>query len=191
MRCSLFSHTAKLRLLLLVQPLTSRLLLQPAPTGGNAGTCNANMPNNSVYTRFLYVIKVSPIVADLVRAALSQSRHAPLGHDLLELAKFAENHWANFSNAAVHASVYDKPHTGSHSPAPCSFNNHELGRAAVVYMDEVDIYHKCHAVCSRSIRQPCLRTGASGQRLLCADRQPPEHGQHSCGQPDWVGDLLG
>ncbi|CAL5222764.1 g5176 [Coccomyxa viridis] len=31
---------------------------QPAPTGGNAGTCNANMPNNSVYTRFLYVIKV-------------------------------------------------------------------------------------------------------------------------------------
>ena len=34
------------------------LLLQPAPTGGAAGTCNANMPNNSVYTRFLYVIKV-------------------------------------------------------------------------------------------------------------------------------------
>jgi hypothetical protein len=36
------------------------LLLQPAPTGGTPGICNANMPNNSVYTRFLYVIKVSP-----------------------------------------------------------------------------------------------------------------------------------
>ena len=32
--------------------------LQPAPTGGTPGICNANLPNSSVYNRFLYVVKV-------------------------------------------------------------------------------------------------------------------------------------
>ena len=55
------------------------LLLQPAPTGGNPGTCNANMPNNSVYTRFLYVIKVSPhaTFAFAVPATLAADNSGP------------------------------------------------------------------------------------------------------------------
>lgn len=32
--------------------------MQPAPTGGTPGICNANLPNSSVYNRFLYVVKV-------------------------------------------------------------------------------------------------------------------------------------
>ena len=31
--------------------------LQVSPTGGNSGTCNALVPNNSGYNRFLWVIK--------------------------------------------------------------------------------------------------------------------------------------
>ena len=34
------------------------VLLQLAPTGGTSSTCNTALPNTSVYTRFLYVIKV-------------------------------------------------------------------------------------------------------------------------------------
>ena len=67
------SHSAAV-LVLLLQRLTSSLPLQPAPTGGNAGTCNANMLNNSVYTRFLYVIKVSPLAATLACSGLVQHK---------------------------------------------------------------------------------------------------------------------
>ena len=34
------------------------MAVQPAPTGGTPGICNANLPNSSVYNRFLYVVKV-------------------------------------------------------------------------------------------------------------------------------------
>ncbi|CAL5227268.1 g10199 [Coccomyxa viridis] len=39
-------------------PPTATPPQQRAPTSGTSGICNANMPNDSVYARFLYVIKV-------------------------------------------------------------------------------------------------------------------------------------
>jgi len=33
------------------------VLAQASPTGGNAGTCNALVPNDSNYKRFLWVVK--------------------------------------------------------------------------------------------------------------------------------------
>ena len=43
--------------------LSAVLLPQAAPSNSTSGICNADMPNTSVYTRFLYVVKVSPLKA--------------------------------------------------------------------------------------------------------------------------------
>ena len=64
--------------LLAVTLAASPCCLQPAPTGDDTGTCNAAVPNTSVYSRFLWVImQVLPTSMCLIPSSLDPRIRMP------------------------------------------------------------------------------------------------------------------